>query len=209
MKLTILINLCISFLILSCSSTKTLQTDKIKELTILEIQTDTQNVALLEKCVGKYERLQQNIHLTEGAFPAFKNYKMALPLIFKRQETGFLPMQAEYFYSEPDLKIRYVSYDWERGRPVNLDKMPAIWREESKKLPEYNQEYERIKIEVIKKFGTPTSQDNKPQIKKHPNYKELYYLVKESIWENDKFYAKLYMAFGSPNYMIRLYYYWK
>ena len=79
---------------------------------------------------------------------------------------------------------------------------------ESTKLDGYNQEYEKIKAELILKFGQPNEQDTKPQTTESTSGRGDY-LSRNTVWETEEFYAKLNMIFESMTYRIRLNYYWK
>jgi len=156
------------------------------------------------------EFLEMNVSLSESIFPRVKEFDMANPLIVPRGKINLLPIYAEYFYSKPDSILRYVSYDWENNRYGNYNDMQKGWKTESTKLTEYNTEYERIKIQLIKEFGQPTEPDFGPikAISEHGD-EEPDYLSRNTIWETDKKFMKLNMIFGASTYRIRLYYYWK
>jgi len=135
-------------------------------------------------------------------------YHIASPFIVKKEHAGFSPVYTEYFFSKQDSILRYVSYDWERDRYGNFFKKEEIWKKGSTKLDEYNQEYQKIKRELIGNFGQPKEQDTEPQTTKSACGRGDY-LSRNTVWETDEFYAKPNMIFESMTYRIRLNYYWK
>jgi len=140
----------------SCSSSKKLnlwtKQSKIEEVRNFESQLNPNS-----------EFLNQNVSLSESIYPRVKEFEMANPLIVKREKEGLLPVYVEYFYSKPDSVIRYVSYDWENNRYGNYFDRKKDWELQSKKLAEYNAEYDRIKKQLTSKFGQPMEQDSHPQ----------------------------------------------
>ena len=204
------INLIILILIFaSCSTTKKAVSNKESKLEIWTEKSTVRNAIEYEKSLSNdYEILEQNVSLSKSVFPQLDEYQIAKPIIVKRKQTGILPIYAEYFFSAQDSILRYVSYDWERDRYGNFFKKQEIWKEESTKLDEYNQEYEKIKKELIGNFGQPNEQDTKPQTTKSTSGRGDY-LSRNTVWETDEFYAKLNMIFESMTYRIRLNYYWK
>ena len=156
----------------------------------------------------KIEFLEMNVSLSKSIYPLVDKYKIAKPIIVQREQTGFLPLYSEYFYSEPDSIIRYISYDWEKEKYGNFFKKQEMWKAESKKLKEYNSEYERIKATLIEQLGEPTTQDKEPQ-KTESTSGRGDYLSRNTVWETDDHYSKLNMIFESMTYRIRWYYYWK
>ena len=140
----------------SCSSSKKLnlwtKQSKIKEVKNFESRLNPNS-----------DFLNQNVSLSESIYPKVKEFEMANPLIIKREKKGLLPVYAEYFYSKPDSILRYVSYDWENNRYGNYFDKKKDWETQSKKLTDYNAEYERIKKQLISEFGQPIEQDNQGQ----------------------------------------------
>ena len=185
----------------SCSSSKKLnlwtKQSKIEEVRNFESQLNPNS-----------EFLNQNVSLSESIYPRVKEFEMANPLIVKREKEGLLPVYVEYFYSKPDSVIRYVSYDWENNRYGNYFDRKKDWELQSKKLAEYNAEYDRIKKQLTSKFGQPMEQDSHPQEVKSEDGRPSY-LLRNTIWESDERFMKLNMIFGASTYRIRLYYYWK
>lgn len=193
----------------SCLTTKNNVSNKESKSKIWTEKSTVQKAIEFEKSLStEYEVLEQNVSLSKSVFPYLDEYQIAKPFIVKRKQTEFLPIYAEYFFSEQDSILRYVSFDWERDRYGNFFKKQEIWKEESTKLNEYNREYEEIKAELILNFGKPGEQDTKPQITKSTSGRGDY-LSRNTIWETDDFYAKLNMIFESMTYRIRLNYYWK
>ena len=193
----------------SCSTTKKAVKDKKSKSEIWTEKSTVQKAVEYEKSLSsEYEILEQNVSLSKSVFPQLDEYQIAKPFIVKRKQTGFLPIYAEYFFSEQDSILRYVSYDWERDRYGNFFKKQETWKEESTKLDGYNQEYEKIKAELILKFGQPNEQDTKPQTTESTSGRGDY-LSRNTVWETEEFYAKLNMIFESMTYRIRLNYYWK
>ncbi|TCC88177.1 hypothetical protein EZ428_20870 [Pedobacter frigiditerrae] len=179
------------------------------EVKIWTQQTTTNKAIDFEKSISKkIKYLEMNVSLSKSIYPLVDKYKIAKPIIIQRHQTGFLPLYTEYFYSEPDSIIRYISYDWEKEKYGNFFKKQEIWKEESKKLKEYNSEYEKIKSTLIVQLGEPTTQDTEPQ-KTESTSGRGYYLSRNTVWETDEYYSKLNMIFESMTYRIRWYYYWK
>jgi hypothetical protein len=200
--LNILILTLILFLLTSLSKGN----DEVK---IWKKQTTVNQAIDFEKSISnKIENLEMNVSLSKSIYPLGDKYKIAKPVIIKRQQTGFLPVYAEYFYSEVDSIIRYISYDWEKEKYGNFFNKQEIWKEESKKLIEYNSEYEKIKTTLILQLGKPTTQDNEPQ-KTESTSGRGDYLSRNTVWETEEYYSKLNMIFESMTYRIRWYYYWK
>ena len=209
MKKTIF-NLVITFSILHLSSLSISQTtmSQKSELEIWTKQTKVQEAIDFEKSINtKYEKLEQSVSLSKSIYPLLDKYKLAQPFISKRVKTGFLEVYAEYFYSQSDSTLRFVSYNWERDQFGNFFKKQEIWKEESGKLREYNSEYEKIKADLIIKFGKPFKQDSKPQTIKGTSGRRDY-LSRKTIWQNEEYYAELSMIFETITYRIRLDYYW-
>lgn len=174
------------------------------------IQQTTINKAIdFENSLSKnIEFLDMDVSLSKSIYPLVDEYKIAKPVIVKRQQTGFLPLYVEYFYSEPDSIIRLIGYDWERDKYGNFFKKQAIWKEESKKLKEYNSEYQAIKSILVEQLGEPTRQDSEPQ-QTHSASGGNDYLSRNTVWETDEYYSRLHMVFESVTYRIRWQYYWK
>jgi len=156
----------------------------------------------------KIDFLEMNVSLSKDIYPLVDQYEIAKPVIVQRKQVGFLPIYAEYFYSESDSIIRYISYDWEKEKYGNFFKKQEMWKEESKKLKQYNSEYERIKKTLIEQLGNPTEQDSEPN-KTESTSGGGDYLSRNTVWETDEYYSKLNMIFESATYRIRWYYYWK
>ena len=154
----------------------------------------------------KVEFEQHNVSLSKSYYPLADKYITANPLIAQRAPFDYLPLYAEYFYTQNDSILRLVSYDWEKDKYGNFFDKQKMWPKEAKKLKVYNKEYERIKSLVITKLGTPTVTDSIPQ-KETSNRGE--YFTRESKWETAEFYAELSMIFESMTYRIRLTLYWK
>lgn len=190
-----------TLILTGCSSTKSLnlwtKQSKIGEVKKFESELNPD-----------LEFLEMNVSLSESIFPRVKEFDMSKPLIVRRKKTSLLPIYAEYFYSKPDSILRYISYDWENNRYGNYNDKKKDWEKQSTKLTEYNEEYERIKKQLIKEFNQPIKQDDGPQ-KTKSDYGGPDYLSRNTIWESDKRFMKLNMIFGASTYRIRLYYYWK
>jgi hypothetical protein len=196
-------------IITSCLATKRTSINQVGGSEIWTDKTHVQEAIEFEKSLSnEYEVLEQNVSLSKSVFPLLDEYQIDKPFIVKRKQTGFLPIYAEYFFSKSDSILRYVSYDWERDRYGNFFKKQEMWKEESRKLEEYNQEYEKIKSELVQKFGEPVEQDSKPQTTKSTSGRGDY-LSRDTVWEDGEFYAELNMIFESMTYRIRLNYYWK
>ncbi len=201
-KLTILILALITMSLVSFKG-------KNERIKIWTKQTTFDKAIEYEKSLsGKIEFLDMNVSLSKSIYPLVDNYKIAKPIIIHRQKTGFLPLYAEYFYSENDSILRYISYDWERDKYGNFYNKQEIWKEESKKLKQYASEYEKIKLSLIEQLGEPTTQDFEPQKTKSTAGRGDY-LSRNTVWDTDKYYSKLNIIFESMTYRIRWYYYWK
>ena len=124
------INLIILILIFtSCSTTKKAVKDKKSKSEIWTEKSTVQKAVEYEKSLSsEYEILEQNVSLSKSVFPQLDEYQIAKPFIVKRKQTGFLPIYAEYFFSEQDSILRYVSYDWERDRYGNFFKKQETWK---------------------------------------------------------------------------------
>lgn len=176
---------------------------------IWTLHSKIDEVITFEKSLNEQsEFIQMNSTLTKSVYPYADKYKITLPVIVKRQQTGFLPVYAEYYYSVPDSVLRYISYDWERDKHGNFFKKQDIWREESKKLKQYNEEYERIKSSLILQLGRPKEEDKELQ-KVKSNDSRGDYFTRKSTWETNEYHADLDMIFESMTYRIRMNYYWK
>lgn len=172
-------------------------------------QCKIQKVIDYEKALSsKSEFLEMNVTLSRSIYPLSDQYKTAKPIIVKREQTGFLPLYAEYFYSESDSILRFISYDWERDKYGNFFKKQEIWNEESKKLKKYNREYERIKSNLVTQFGKPTIEDKEPKKVKSTSDRGDY-LTRNTNWETESYHAELSLIFESMTYRIRMNYYWK
>jgi hypothetical protein len=177
--------------------------------TIWTNQTKVDKVIQYEKTTNaNVEFLNMNVTLSKSIYPLIDTFKIAKPLIVKREQNGFLPLYVEYFYSEPDSILRYISYDWERAKFDNLFKKKEILKEESNKLKEYNSEYERIKRHLLTQLGAPIKEDLEPQkILSNENRGE--YFTRSTTWDSSDYHAELKMIFESMTYRIRMNYYWK
>jgi len=172
-------------------------------------QTKIDKVIQYEKTTNaKAEFLNMNVMLSKSIYPLKDTFKIVNPIIVKREQSGFLPLYVEYFYSVPDSILRYISYDWERAKFDNFFQKTKIWKEESNKLKEYNSEYERIKRHLLTQLGAPTNEDSAPQkILSNENRGE--YFTRNTTWDASDYHAELKMIFGSMTYRIRMNYYWK
>jgi hypothetical protein len=182
---------------------------EMNEVKIWTEQTTVDKAIDFEMSLSKkMEILDKSVSLSKSIYPLVDKYTIAKPIIIQRKQTGFLPLYTEYFYSETDSIIRYISYDWEREKYGNFFKKQEIWEEESKKLNQYNSEYDIIKSTLIKQLGEPNSQDKEPQQTESTSGRGDY-LTRTTVWETDNHYSKLTMIFESMTYRIRWYYYWK
>ncbi len=182
---------------------------KQEKIKIWTEQPTLSEVIDFEKSIKKKINLvEMNVSLSKSIYPLLDQYEIANPLIVERKQTGFLPLYTEYFFSEPDSIIRYISYDWEKEKYGNFFKKRDIWKEESKKLNEYNNEYEGIKEVMVGQLGTPISQDFNP-MKTKSSAGRGDYLTRNTVWETDEYYSELDMIFESMTYRIRWSYYWK
>ncbi|MFC5626579.1 hypothetical protein [Algoriphagus winogradskyi] len=159
------------------------------------------------------EKIEQIAFLSESVFPKIDEFEIAQPLIFKRSNNEFLTLHTEYFFSEKDSILRYISYDWEKERYSSYQQKSQMWKIESKKLDLYVFEYEKIKSELMGELGIPSFYDEIPlEVKKKndtPSYSDTPTYSKETIWENKRTYSKLNLIFGNQTYRIRFSHYWK
>lgn len=182
---------------------------KSEDIDIWTKQTPVHQAIAFEKSLNKELNLiSMNVSLSESIYPLVNKYNLANPVIVKREQTGFLPLHAEYFFSKSDSVIRFISYNWERESFGNFFKKQEMWKEESGKLKAYNAEYEKIKSALMVKLGKPNAQDLEPQITKSDSGRGDYF-TRRTTWENDEFHAQLTMIFESMTYRIRWNYYWK
>ena len=194
---------------ISCSAYKKNINSKSVSPRIWTEQTVLQKAVEFEKSLSdEYEILDKNVSLSKSVFPLLDEFQISKPFIVKRKQDGFLPVYAEYFFSQKDSVLRYISYDWEKSRYGNYFDKQKMWQEESTKLSEYNQEYENLKSELIVKLGKPKEEDSKPQTKPS-NSGGKDYLARSTVWETEEIHGKLNMVFASNTYRIRLNYYWK
>jgi hypothetical protein len=192
-----------------CKTKKQLVIPAKQKLEIWTKKSSVNEAFQYEKLLSnQYNVLEKSVSLSNSVYPQLDNYEIAQPLIIKRVNNEFLPVFAEYFFSVPDSTLRYVSYDWEKGKYGNYNDKPEMWKEESTKIDEYNEKYEKLKNELINNFGQPIEQDKKPEITKS-KYSDSNYLSRNTVWEDDKIFAKLNLVFASNTYRIRLNYYWK
>lgn len=170
-------------------------------------QSKIKEVIAFEKEINpKVQFLNKNVRLSNDYYPLGDKYEVTNPIVVQREALMYLPIYAEYFYSSSDSILRLVSYDWEKDRYGNYNDKLKIWKEESKKLTLYNEEYERIKTILLVQLGTPTSSDTKF---KEVSYYKGKYFTRETLWNSEDIYAKLNMIFESTTYRIRMTIYWK
>ena len=170
-------------------------------------QTKISEVIAFEKKINpKVEFLAQNVSLSKEYYPLADKYKVTNPVTVKRESLGHLPIYAEYFYTAADSILRFVSYDWERGRYDNFFDKQKIWKEERGKFEDYNKEYERIKRILVAQFGLPKSTDKSA---KTISSEGSNYLNRNTLWETDHVHAELNMIFAETTYRVRLTLYWK
>ena len=67
----------------------------------------------------------------------------------------------------------------------NFFKKQEIWKEESKKLEQYNSEYENIKTTLIEQLGKPTEHDSEPQTTKSTSGRGDYF-SRNTVWGNGR-----------------------
>lgn len=153
------------------------------------------------------EILEQKTFLSESVFPKIDEFEIAQPLIVKRSNDEFLPLHIEYFFSEQDSILRFISYDWEKEKYSSYQEKSQIWKIESTKLDSYNSEYEKIKNELMSELGIPVFADENLITVENKQETESY--SKQTIWENQNTYSKLTLNFGNQTFRIRLSHYWK
>jgi len=179
-----------------------------KSTLIIFEQKNVNEVIRLEKEIdNQYEIISQNVILSEQIFPLLKDYNIGKPLLIKRT-AEFLPIYINYFYSMNDSLVRFINYDWERGKYDNFRDKQKIWGEEKGKLEGYNLKYEALKLILKEALGDPNIQDQKPRISKSQFGNKDFY-IRETNWETDEFVANLNLTFASKTYRIRYNIYWK
>lgn len=152
--------------------------------------------------------LNQKSELAKSFYPLADVHETTdEPIITYRTPIDYLPIYTAYYYTPKDSIIRLTTYDWEKDRYGNYFKKQEMWKGESKKFNTYNKEYERIKSNLINKFGYPTSSDSVARDETGNNNARL--KVRDTIWETEDYYASLNMIFGGQTYRIRLKLYWK
>ena len=73
----------------------------IEQIKIWTEQTSIAKAIDFEKSLSqKNELLEMNVSLSKSIYPLIDNFEIAKPVIFKREQTSFLPLYAEYFYSK-------------------------------------------------------------------------------------------------------------
>jgi len=154
------------------------------------------------------EILEKKVFLSDSVYPMFNNYRICQPYIVKRNLNSELPIYAEYFFTEKDSILKYVSYDWEKDKFGNSYKKEEMWMQESGKIEFYNEKYELIKSSLIDEFGQPNLEDSLPQITKS-QWGQDDYLSRNTEWDAESMNVKLNMVFAANTYRIRLNYYWK
>lgn len=170
-------------------------------------QTKISEVIAFEKEINPNAKfLSQNVSLSKEYYPFVDKYKIANPIIVQRESLEYLPIYAEYFFSQPDSVLRLASYDWEKDRYGNFFEKQKIWKQEGEKLKIYNKEYDRIQKILLDQLGIPNTIDKK---EKEVSSENGTYLTRNTLWETKEVHAELNMIFASTTYRIRLTLYWK
>lgn len=197
MKLTLIYTLLLALSVNRASSQEKIWT---RQSNISEV------IAFEKKINPEAKFLNQDVSLSKDYYPLADKYKVTNPVIVYRQAMGYLPIYAEYFYTPGDSVLRLVSYDWEKGRYDNFFDKQKMWQEENKKFDAYNEEYERIKKDLIDKLGKPTSDDKSAKSIKNEGSS---YLNRNTLWDTDSIFTDLNMIFSAGTHRIRLTLYWK
>jgi hypothetical protein len=169
-------------------------------------QTKVGDVIAFEKGISGVTFLQQSVGLSKDYYPLIDRYKPCNPIVAQRPSKGGLPVYAEYFFTPIDSVLRLVSYDWEVDRYGNFFDKQKIWEEEAKKFTVYNDQYERVKSQLMQLFGEPSTTDTKAN---KVNSNRGNYLSRESVWEREDVHVGLSMIFESMTYRVRMTMYWK
>src|SRR5688572_19470214 len=102
-------------------------------------QTKISEVIAFEKEINPNATfLSQNVSLSKDYYPLADKYSISNPIIVQREPLAYLPVYAEYFYSQGDSILRLASYDWEKNRYGNFFDKQKMWAEETKKFDIYN-----------------------------------------------------------------------
>lgn len=170
-------------------------------------QTKIADVIAFERKIDSNAKfVLENIIITKAYYPLADKYVVGQPVIVQREPINYLPVNAEYFFTPSDSILRLVVYDWEKGSFDSFSDKQKIFRKESKKFNNYNEEYERIRNVLVTQLGIPTSTDTTAKI--GSSFRGEYY-TRKTIWESEKISAELKMVFESMTYRIRLKFYWK
>lgn len=153
------------------------------------------------------EILEQKVSLSEESYPFLADFKFENSFIVKREPVAYLPLYADYHFTEKDSIVRFISYDWEIEKFGNLFNKLEIFKSEKQKFKLYNNEYERIKKLISKKLGTPKEEDKKAQTKKSKSGREDY-LTRNTSWVNYNTNVSLNMIFAPMTYRIRANVFW-
>jgi hypothetical protein len=170
-------------------------------------QTKISEVIAFEKSINPNAKfLTQKVSLSKEYYPQVDKYEIPNPIIVQREPLEYLPIYANYFYSQQDSVLRLVSYNWEKDVYGNFFEKQKMWKQESKKLELYNKEYERIKKVLLSQLGQPNTEDSAVRTVTSENGD---YLTRSTLWETKDVHTKLNMIFASSTYRIRLTMYWK
>ena len=181
-----------------------------RSTTFLFEQTKLEQAIKFEQSAGSVNMsISEDIYLSESIYPLLDDYFVEFPLVVKRKDNDYLPLQVEYNFTGEDSLLRFVSYDWEIGRGLPYDQLSRIWKKESSKLDEYNNEYERLKQNIIEQLGKPISEDRQPALTKSNSLDKPDYYTRTTTWETGQLLARFKLIFESQSYRIRFSYYWK
>jgi hypothetical protein len=170
-------------------------------------QTRICEIISFEKTISpESQYLDFDIGISRDYYPLADRYKLTRPLIVLRPAIGYLPVYAQYFFTQGDSILRLVSYDWEKERFGDLPTKRRIWEEEDKKSAIYNKEYEKIREILVAQLGTPTDTDEKA---KENSGLRGDYLTRDTVWDTNELFATLNLTFSGTIYRIRMVLYWK
>ncbi len=195
---------------LGCSSSDKKVFVNTDEEKILTAQTSVDSVIEFEKSINSNVKFKAlSISLSQDYYPLYDKYKTGhKPITVEREPVGYLPLHVDYFYTENDKIVRLISYNWEKEAFSDFNKKLELFRGESSKRSNYEQEYKRLFKLVVTKLGSPKISDNESKIVKS-NSDRGDYVTQNTVWDNENFHAELNLIFESMTYRIRMTLYWK
>lgn len=115
------------------------------------------NLALIdavdyEKRIGSDEKTpDHHISIGTGIYPNEKNYDLATPSTFLRDE-GYFETQVEYYYSKSDSSVRVILYEWNKKDLNNFETK----KERERKFRKFKNQWDNVSKELNESLGLPT-----------------------------------------------------